>query len=325
MIGLYPQAAVEAEVLDLDRTGPRVVAIGGGHGLAAALEAIQSYASQITAIVSVADNGGSSGRLTTGLGIPPPGDVRRCLLALTPEPSVWSELFSYRFQPGTGDGEGGVGGHSLGNLILAALTDLTGDFADAVRRAGELLGAVGLVVPAATAPVRLTARVGGAEVSGQVAISRSRGGIERLDLGPDGITATPAAVAAIGAADQIVLGPGSLFTSVVAALRVPGIVEAVNRSPGRVVAVLNLVTQDGETLGLGGIDHIAALQTHGGLERPGVVVAHRGALAVPAGLEAVRADGISGWEVVEAALAAKGPAPAHDTIRLGAVLRGLVP
>lgn len=325
MIELFPQAVVEAEVLDLDRTGPRVVAIGGGHGLAAALEAIQSYASQITAVVSVADNGGSSGRLTTGLGIPPPGDVRRCLLALTPEPSVWSELFSYRFRAGNGDGEEGVGGHSLGNLILAALTDLTGDFGDAIRRAGELLGAVGTVVPAATDPVRLTARVGGVEVSGQVAISRAQGGIERLDLGPDGITATPEAVAAISAADQIVLGPGSLFTSVVAALRVPGIVEAVNRAPGRVVVVLNLVTQDGETLGLGGAEHVAALQAHGGLARPGVVVAHRGALAVPAGLDPVSADRIPGWEVVEAALAAAGPAPAHDILRLGAVLRGLVP
>lgn len=320
MIEVQPRT--ETEILGLDPAGPRVVAIGGGHGLATALEAIQVYASEITAVVSVADDGGSSGRLTAGLGIPPPGDIRRCLLALTPEPSVWSELFSYRF-PGTSD----VTGHSLGNLILAALTDLAGGFVEGIRQAGDLLGAAGTVLPAATAPVELSAVVGGRPVSGQVAVSRARGGIEDIDVGPAGITATPAALAAIAAADQIVLGPGSLFTSVVAALRVPGVAEAVNAAPGRLVVVLNLVTQDGETLGLGGAEHIAALHRHGGIARAGTVVAHRGPLLVPAGLEPVvvgEGEAVPGWDVVSGPLVAPHEPPIHDTIRLGAMLSRLV-
>lgn len=319
MIGLAAREEVDALVTE--PAGPRVVAIGGGHGLAIALRGIRSYAGDLTAIVTVADDGGSSGRLTSGLGIPPPGDIRRCLLALTPEPSVWSELFSYRFgEPATGD----IAGHSLGNLILAALSDLAGDFVAGVRRAGSLLGIVGAVVPAAPRPLALRAVVAGQEVLGQAAVSRARGGISRIDVGPEGVAATPEAVEAIGAADQIVLGPGSLFTSVVAALRVPGIAEAVNRSAGRVVAVLNLVTQDGETLGLDGAAHVAALREHGGLERTGVVLAHRGPLVVPAGLDAVTAVSVLGWDTVSAPLAAPHDPPAHDPVRLGAALAPLV-
>ncbi len=131
------------EPLRLDESGPRVVALGGGHGLARALEAVQSYAGSITAVVTVSDDGGSSGRLSGDFGIPPPGDIRRCLLALSPEPTVWGEVFAHRFD--TGD----VAGHSMGNLILATLSELLGGFDSAIRAAEAMLGAVGHVVPVA--------------------------------------------------------------------------------------------------------------------------------------------------------------------------------
>ncbi len=325
---------VELEALQLDPLGPRVVAIGGGHGLASALTAVQSYASHITAIVSVADDGGSSGRLTAGLGVPPVGDIRRCLLALTPEPTIWSELFAYRFDAGTGPFDPAsveprdVDGHALGNLILAALADLHGDFGRAVAEAGRLLNSVGTVVPAASEAINLSAIVGARRVDGQVAVARARGGVERLILGPEGIDAHPDAIYAIEAADQIVLGPGSLFTSVMAALVVPGIVEAVDRARGRIALVLNLVTQDGETLGMSGRDHVSAFTRHAGLIRPGGIVAHRGPLRVPDGHDAVEIEAEEanalGWNVHHSDVAdQRAEWPAHDPIKLGRALAAL--
>src|SRR5665811_1905495 len=296
------ETALEEQLLGLDPTGPRVVAIGGGHGLAAALEAVLSYASEITAIVTVADDGGSSGRLTAGLGVPPPGDIRRCLLALTPDPSIWTELFSYRFESieqidAADMSPRDIEGHSLGNLILAALTDLHGDFAAAVRHAGELLGALGTVLPAAHRPIDLSAVCEHGLVEGQVAVARTSSRIEKLILGPDGIKAHPVTIEAIGTADQIVLGPGSLFTSVLAALSVPGIAEAVDMSPAQIVAVVNLVTQDGETLGLNGREHLEAYERFARLSRRGQALVHRGPLDVPSSVEQVRIDDPVGWTV----------------------------
>ncbi len=318
----------------LDPAGPKVVAIGGGHGLAAALEAVQSYASHITAVVSVADDGGSSGRLTSGMGVPAPGDIRRCLLALTPDPGIWYELFNYRF-PGEPDGSSDtspqdVGGHALGNLLLVALADLCGgDFALAVKQAGSLLGALGTVVPATTEPAWLSADIAGRRIDGQVAVSTTPGGIDRLVLGPDGIAANPDALAAMAAADQIVLGPGSLFTSVIAALAAPGMAAAVESARGRIVSVLNLVTQNHETSGLSGWDHLRAFGLHVGLLRGGGIVAHRGDLDVPASVERVQIDTEAaaglGWDLYEADVAdAEASWPAHDPIKLGAVLRNVI-
>ena len=285
------EASLEEQLLGLDPTGPRVVAIGGGHGLAAALQAVQAYASEITAIVTVADDGGSSGRLTAGMGVPPPGDIRRCLLALTPDPSIWYELFSYRFESAEDIDAADmsprdVDGHSLGNLILAALTDLHGDFAHAVRLAGDLLGALGTVLPAADRPIDLSAECDHGLVQGQVAVARTPSRIRDLILGPDDIKAHPDAIEAIGTADQIILGPGSLFTSVLAALSVPGISEAVDMSPAQVVAVVNLVTQDGETLGMDGRAHLAAYERFARLTRHAQALVHRGPLVVPRPLNA---------------------------------------
>lgn len=320
-----PLPAALLDPLALDPDGPRVVAIGGGHGLSITLEAVQSYASQITAVVTVADDGGSSGRLTAGLGLPPPGDIRRCLLALAPEPSMWHELFAYRFPEDT-PGPSGVAGHSLGNLMIAAISDLQGDFAAALDTVAALLGSVGRVIPVATEAATLNARVAGRSVEGQVAIQRARGGVESLDVGPDGIAAHPDALAAIKDADQIVLGPGSLVTSVAAALVVPGVAEAVMSSAARKVFVLNLVTQDGETLGLNGAGHVEALHRLAGVSGPGGIVANRAEIEVPPGLTAVQLDEpVLGWEVVAADVAdSKADWPAHDPIALGRVLSRLI-
>lgn len=309
------------ERLLLDPQGPVVTAIGGGHGQAAALEAIQTYAGQINALVTVADDGGSSGRLT-GRGIPPPGDIRRCLLALTPEPSLWSELFAHRFEGGD------VDDHSLGNLILAALTELFGDFPSAVATAEAMLGTMGRVIPVADQPVTLCAVVDGKPVKGQVAIARSRGRISEITIEPSIAEASRTALEAVYMADQIVLGPGSLYTSLISALKVQLLVPTLLNAHAQRIFVLNLVTQDGETMDMSGAEHLEALQAHAGVEGPGVVIAHDGALEVPEGHARVDVDTEAasryGWRVVYADVADQAaPWPAHDPIKLGRVLESL--
>ena len=318
-----PETALESELLRLTADGPRVVAIGGGHGLAQALEAALSYASHVTAVVTVGDDGGSSGRLTSTLEIPPPGDIRKCLLALSPEPTVFRELFGYRFDSTD------VSGHSLGNLMLAALTELMGDdFDAAVRVASGMLGTVGQVVPVARKSLHLQAVVDGVLVDGQAAITRSRGDLTELRLVPDDEPANPHAIEAVLSADQILIGPGSLFTSVIASVVVPGMADALQAAPGHVVFISNLVTQDGETLGMTCSDHLEALRRVGGVEVTGTIVAHRGDLDVQGPIEHVRADKAElatlGWDVVEADLVdLQANWPQHDSIRLGRVLAQL--
>ena len=318
---MRPQPETALEPLLLDPSGPSVVAIGGGHGQASALEAIQTYAGSISALVSVADDGGSSGRLTA-LGIPPPGDVRRCLLALTPEPSLWSELFAYRYE------EGDVSDHSLGNLILAALTDLFGDFSTAVDTAAGMLGALGEVVPVADQAVTLSAIVEGTPVTGQVAITGGSGHISELSIDPADTMASRRALTAVAGADQIVIGPGSLYTSVISAFMVQMLAPAVMDAEAQRVFVLNLVTQDGETMGMTGGQHLEALAKHAGIEGTGVVVAHDGPMDIPAGHEAVRVSAEDaaryGWELVLADLNDEwSDWPRHDPMKLGRVLENL--
>lgn len=306
--------------LDLDVSGRRVTAIGGGHGLAVALRGILDYADIITAIVGVSDDGGSSGRLAPALAIPPMGDIRRALLALSPDHSLWRRLMEFRF----GDGGADVGGHSLGNLLIAALTEMSGSFEDALNTAGRLLGARGAVVPAAVEPLTLEAEVDGTTVQGQVAIASGRGEITSVRVLPETAIATRTALAAIASADEIVLGPGSLFTSVIAGLRVPGIADAINSAAGRLIYVCNLTTQDGETLGMDGTAHVAALTGIGGIRTPDVIVAHAGPLEVPPGLTRVDPpDGDPGRVVVADLADSTADWPAHDPARLGAVLRRL--
>jgi len=316
-----PETETALDPFLLAPDGPSVVAIGGGHGLAAALEAVQLYAGKVTAVVSVADDGGSSGRLIEDMPIPAPGDIRRCLLALTPEPSLISELFAHRFS--TGD----VTDHSLGNLMLAALTDLFGDFAAAVSAAGRMLEAVGEVVPATTTPVGLRAAVDGRTVDGQVRISTQRGHIDSIELDPGDAEPNPRALEAIAAADQIIIGPGSLFTSVIAALLVPDLAAAVMLSKARRVFVCNLVTQDGETWDLDGPAHLEALSRLGGVEGPGTVVAHVGPLEVPPGHAPIEfSDHLVGaWGIHRADVAdPTADWPAHDPFALARVLESLL-
>jgi uncharacterized cofD-like protein len=325
MNAIEPTTVVDLmdEMLRVERDGPRIVAIGGGTGLPQALRAVQRYAGNITAIVSVADDGGSSGRLRADLGIPPPGDIRRCLLALAAEDSPVREVFEHRFTSGD------LAGHSLGNLIIAALAEHQGSFEQALDEAGRLLRAAGTVLPAATEPLQLEAVVDGAVRLGQVAIARGRGTISKLRVIPESVSASPAVVEAIAAADQIVLGPGSLFTSVIATLIVPGIADAVNAARARLDYVCNLTTQDGETLGMDGADHIDALLRMTGLRPPAAIVAHRGDIPTEPPIRQVEIDpevlATYGVDVVIADLADPvAEWPRHDPARLGAVLGRLI-
>ena len=303
-------------------SGPNVVCVGGGHGMAQVLHAALGYAGSITAVVTVADDGGSSGRLVPDLDIPPPGDIRRCLLALTPEDSPWRDVFEYRF-----DGAD-VSGHSLGNLIIAALADLEGDFEAGLAHAQRLLGSAGAVIPAAPAHLRLSATIDGRLVQGQDTIGKTPGRIDALRVTPDGVRASDHAVEAIMSADQIVVGPGSLYTSIIATLLVPGIAHATNRSAGCLVYVANLITQDTETLGMDGPAHLAALMELTGVRNPDAIVAASDPVAVQPPLESVRFDpeatAVIGAEVVLAELA--DPAaewPQHDATKLGEVLAAM--
>ncbi len=320
-IDTEPEALLEE--IDLGRDGPAVVAIGGGHGLAQALQGIRGYAGRVDAVVTVADDGGSSGRLVSALDIPPPGDIRKCLIALTPDESVWTQLFEYRFE------EADVEGHSLGNLIIAALAEIEGSFEGALHTTERLLGSLGSVIPASPLHLRLEAIIAGVRVRGQVNVSRARGPVEEIRLIPAGASASPSALEVIAGADQIVLGPGSLYTSVIAALLVPGIVEAVNRSKARLVYIANLMTQDGESLGMDAADHVDALLRLTGVRPPGAIVANDAPLMVDPPLEPLRFDpevlATYGVDLVSGNLLDDGAEwPSHDPARLGEILEGLV-
>jgi uncharacterized cofD-like protein len=294
-----------------DRNGPRVVALGGGHGLAIALRAIRRYAGEITAVVSVADDGGSSGRLRRDLAVPAPGDLRKCLVALADDESLWARAFEHRFDAGELDG------HAFGNLVIVGLAASLGDFGAALAEAGRLLGAVGRVVPATSEPVTLKADVEGQAVEGQVAVQNSLGRIGRVGLVPDDAAASPEAVAAIDAADQVVLAPGSLFTSVLPVLCVQGIREAVGRTPAQVVQVCNLRPQVPETRGLDSTDHLAAVLDHGVRVDAFVLEQHGPLHPHPDAVERL------GVRCVEADLA-RPDLTAHDPGRLADVLRSLL-
>ena len=316
------EAQVEQQLLGLAGEGPSVVAIGGGHGLAQLLHAVRDYAGHIAAVVNVADDGGSSGRLIQDLPMPPPGDVRRALLALTPEPSVVAELFAYRFD------ESDVAGHSLGNLLLAALADITGDFPRALDVAADLLRCVGRVLPASSQRLRLEAIVDGERVRGQVAVATAPGTIERIELLPEDAPGVPAAAAAIRQADQVLLAPGSLYTSLIAALRAPGIAEAVEETAGDVIWVMNLVTQEHETAGMSGLDHVAALSEVGGIRRTGTMLLNDGPFEVPEVVDPITIDVIEamewGWSLCSADLVDREATwPQHHPIRLGRALSDL--
>ncbi len=235
----------------------KVVAIGGGHGLAATLAAVRQYASDITAVVAVADDGGSTGRLRDAVDLPALGDLRKALVALASPDSILSAAMPHRF------GAGDIVGHAFGNLLIAALAESGEGLIPALDEIGALTGGVGRVLPATGEPVVLHAVTeDGTEVIGQVRIMRTRA-VERVSLVPARPPAPDAALEAIADADQIVLGPGSLYTSVLAATAVPDVREAVAAAPAKLVYVCNLRPQPGETEGYDLSQHITALARHG--------------------------------------------------------------
>jgi uncharacterized cofD-like protein len=300
--------------------GNKVVALGGGHGLAVALRAIRRYAGTITAVVNVADDGGSSGRLRRDLGVVPPGDMRVCLVALAADENPWSEALQYRF------GGGELDGHALGNLVLVGLTDTLGDLSAALDEVGRLLGAVGTIRPATTEHVVLKAQVqdptSGSDsdpaentIEGQVAVANSHGRIRRVELVPGDVPAHPDALRAIATADQIVLAPGSLYTSLLPVLAVPALRDGIAASAARVVQVCNLRPQLPETEGLDAVDHLRAVVDHG-VDVDDFLFSPHGDL--PCDEQAVRA---LGSKPIPAEVA---DGPLHDPARLASALRDLL-
>lgn len=298
----------------------RLAAIGGGHGLARALAALTSLGIAPTAIVTVADDGGSSGRLRRDLGIIAPGDLRMALVTLARNRGL-AEVFAHRFRRGE------LEGHALGNLALVALAEQSGgDFVAALGAAGRLLDCAGLVLPSCTEPVHLGAQVAGSTVDGQTQVARAAGRIERVWLEPSAPAASPEAVAALERADAVVLGPGSLFTSVVATLLVPALREALLQSRARVIYVANITTQRGETAGLDARAHVDALVGHVGGLVIDVAIVHDGPVATREGTAlAPDLEHPAVRRVLRADVAARDtegrPAWGHDAPRLADALR----
>src|ERR1051326_6807175 len=255
----------------MEQSSPlKVVAIGGGTGLSALLEGLKRYTQpsydaaacevDITAIVTVTDDGGSSGRLRREFDVLPPGDIRNCMVALSEDSALLSRLFQYRFQSGRG-----LKGHTFGNLFLMALTQVMGDFPDAVKASSEVLNIAGRIYPSTAQNVALEATMAdGSRIVGETRISRSRGKIERIRLIPPAVRPLGASLQAISEADVITLGPGSLFTSVVPNLLVKGIAQAIRKSPAIKIYFVNLMWQPGETSGFRASDHIRAVHQHAG-------------------------------------------------------------
>ena len=252
-----------------DTSPLRVVAMGGGNGLSALLYGLKEYCStadtkgpevEVTAIVTVTDDGGSSGRLRREFDVLPPGDIRNCMVAMSEDSALLSRLFQYRFTSGRG-----LKGHSFGNLFLMALTQVMGDFPDAVRASSEVLKIAGRIYPSTASNVALEATLAdGSKVIGETRISRSRTRIRRIRLVPRTAEPLPAALNAIAEADVITLGPGSLFTSVIPNLLVSGISAAIRQSPAVKAYFVNLMWQPGETTEFRASDHVRAINQHAG-------------------------------------------------------------
>jgi uncharacterized cofD-like protein len=244
----------------------RIVSIGGGNGLSTLLRGLKRYAKaqpdalEITAVVTVTDDGGSSGRLRREFSVLPPGDIRNCMVALSEDETLLTKLFQYRFSNGRG-----LKGHSFGNLFLTAMTHLTGDFGQAVKLSSEVLAVLGRIYPSTAANVALEATLeNGTKILGETRISRSKSRIDKIELRPSRPKPLAETLQAIAEADVITLGPGSLFTSIVPNLLVNGIPCAIAQSPALKAYFVNLMSQPGETTNFRASDHVAALVRHGG-------------------------------------------------------------
>ena len=272
--------------------GPRVVAIGGGHGLASLLRGIKDHTRNLTAVVTVADDGGSSGRLRESHGILPPGDIRNCLAALSNDEAMLTQLFQYRFS-----GEPGLDGHSFGNLFIAALSDITGSFEEAVAESGRVLSVSGRVLPSTLHDVKLVADIqlphmlNEVRVEGESNIPEAAGRVRRVWLEPNDAPAFPPVIKAILNADLIVVGPGSLYTSLLPNLLVRDLLAAVHSSRAIKIFVCNIATQTGETDEYSCYDHVRALEEHIGEDLFDVVLCNdNNSAPLPSGTEWVRAD-----------------------------------
>ncbi len=307
--------------------GPRVVALGGGHGLSASLTALRLVTDRLTAVVTVADDGGSSGRLRREFpALLPPGDLRMALAALAGNDhlpgsaSDWAAVLQHRF-----GGTGELAGHAVGNLLIAALSQVTGDPVRSLDTVNALLGGPGRVLPMALVPLEIVAQVMGAgddplavtEVRGQHAVATTGGRVMGVHLHPHEPPACPEALAAIADADWVVLGPGSWFTSVLPHLLVPDLAAAIAKTDARRVVMLNLTAQAGETQGFSPEAHLEVLAAYASGLRIDVVVADTSHVPDPHGLMSVARD--LGAEVVLAPVARDDGSARHDTARLAEV------
>ena len=301
---------------------PKVVALGGGHGLFASLSALRRVTRQLTAIVTVADDGGSSGVLRRDFGVLPPGDLRMALAALCGDDAwgiTWSKVVQHRFE-----GRGSLGGHAVGNVLIVALWELLGDTVQGLDWVGRLLGAHGRVLPMASVPLDLVAEVESADperpgeitlVRGQVACASTTGRVRSVSLIPADPPACPQAIAAVATADWVVFGPGSWFTSILPHLMVPELAEALINTPAHRVIALNLVPQAGETDGFSPHTHLEVLAEHApGLKVDVVLADRRAAGGYVTELE--KAAGLLGGRLVMTDLAMRDGSPHHDPRRL---------
>ena len=300
----------------------KVVALGGGHGLYASLSGLRRVSRDLTAVVTVADDGGSSGRLRREFGVLPPGDLRMALAALCGDDSwgtTWSRVIQHRFT-----GDDGIGGHAVGNVLIVALWELLGDTVQGLDWVARLLGAHGRVLPMASVPLDLVAEVEGADpdrpdeltvVKGQVACATTTGRVRSISLIPADPPACPEALQAIGAADWVVLGPGSWFTSVLPHLLVPELAAALVGTRARRLVALNLAPQPGETTGFSPHAHLEVLAEHAPALTVDVVLADRAATR-GATAELEKAAGLLGARLVLADLAMGDGSPRHDPRRL---------
>jgi uncharacterized cofD-like protein len=301
----------------------RVVAIGGGTGLPGVLRGLRSLVERgethsVVAIVTMSDDGGSSGRLRRSMGVPPPGDVRNCLVALAEEESLLAGLFQYRY------GNGELGGHSVGNLILAALAEQTGCFLKAVEMSSRVLRTVGSILPATQEDVRLAARLeDGSVVVGETQIAEADRKVVQVSLLPEAPAPSPGVVESIEQADLVVLGPGSLFTSILPNIAVPAIAEALRRTRAEVVLVANLVTERGERTGACLTEHVDCINRHAGGPIVDGILVNDGSIE-PEMLERYRAEGAeplhangiadTGLYVERRHLMDSGPKLRHDPV-----------
>jgi uncharacterized cofD-like protein len=311
------------------RVDARVVALGGGHGLSASLAALRQVVSDLTAVVTVADNGGSSGRLRREFGVLPPGDLRQALAALCGDDEwgrTWARVLQHRF---TSHGE--MHEHAVGNLLIVALWELLGEHVDGLDWVGRLLGAQGRVLPMSVAPIDITASVRGLDardrqalttVRGQVEVASTSGQVVSVNLEPNDPPACPEAIAAVDAADWVVLGPGSWFTSVIPHLLVPELQAALVGSSARKVVTLNLEPQTGETDGFSPETHLEVLASHAPELKLDVVLADQRSVVDVDGLRVTAAS--LGAALVVADVAADDGSPRHDPKKLADAYAGFI-